>query len=59
MSRERRREMVNRQFPMEFHRGIARFIVCRLGRVTDPGFETLQAGCCLDKGAVHREVLVR
>ena len=46
-------------FSMEVHRGIALVIACRLGWVTVPGFEALQAGGRLNQCSVHGEVLVR
>ena len=46
-------------FPMEVNRGVAQVSVGCTGRVAVLGFEALQAGCRLNQGSIHREVLVR
>ena len=46
-------------FPMKVNRWVARVSIGCPGRVAVPGFEALQAGCRLNQGSVHREVLVR
>ena len=46
-------------FPMEVNRGVARVSVGCPGRAALLGFEALQAGCRLNQGSIHREVLIR